>query len=71
MVQIAQSLGKDGGVIGSRMTGGGFGGSTVTLCESSKANAIVAAMREQYTARTGITSDIFTSRPSQGARLLQ
>ena len=71
MVQIAQSLGKDGGVIGSRMTGGGFGGSTVTLCESSKANAIVAAMREQYTARTGITADIFTSRPSQGARLLQ
>lgn len=70
MVEIAQSLGKDGGVIGSRMTGGGFGGSTVTLCESSKANSIVAAMTSQYTKHTGITPEIFLSRPSQGARLL-
>ena len=70
MVEIAQSLGKTGGVIGSRMTGGGFGGSTVTLCESSKANSIVAAMTSQYTERTGITPEIFLSRPSQGARLL-
>jgi len=70
MVEIAQQMGKEGGVIGSRMTGGGFGGSTVTLCESSKADAIMAALNEQYTARTGITPEIFTSRPSQGARLL-
>ena len=70
MVDIALALGKKGGVIGSRMTGGGFGGSTVTLCESSKADAIIAAMEEQYTARTGITAEIFTSRPSQGARIL-
>ena len=70
MVDIAQSIGAAGGVIGSRMTGGGFGGSTVTLCESSKADAIVAALNEQYTERTGITPEIFTSRPSQGARLL-
>ena len=71
MVEIAHSLGKDSGVIGSRMTGGGFGGSTVTLCESSKADTIIDALEQQYTARTGITPDIFTSRPSQGARLLQ
>lgn len=70
MVDIAQSIGKDGGVIGSRMTGGGFGGSTVTLCESAKANAIISILTEQYTERTGITPEIFTSRPSQGARLL-
>lgn len=70
MVGIAQALGKEGGVIGSRMTGGGFGGSTVTLCESSKANEIVASITKEYTTRTGITPEIFTSRPSQGARLL-
>ena len=34
MVEIAREIGRDGGVIGARMTGGGFGGSTVTLCES-------------------------------------
>lgn len=70
MVEIAQSIGAEGGVIGSRMTGGGFGGSTVTLCESSQADTIVAALNEQYTERTGITPEIFISRPSQGARLL-
>ena len=70
MVEIAQSIGRDGGVIGSRMTGGGFGGSTVTLCESSQAEEIMATLNAQYTERTGITAEIFTSRPSQGARLL-
>ena len=70
MVDIARSLGKDGGVIGSRMTGGGFGGSTVTLCESSKADTIITTLTEQYIARTGITPEIFTSRPSQGARII-
>jgi galactokinase len=70
MVEIAKSLGKEGGVIGARMTGGGFGGSTVTLCESSKADAIIASMTQQYKDRTGIDPDIFTSRPSEGARLI-
>lgn len=70
MVEIAQTLGKEGGVIGARMTGGGFGGSTVTLCESSKADAIIATMTTQYKERTGIDPEIFTSRPSEGARLI-
>jgi len=70
MVEIATSLGKEGGVIGARMTGGGFGGSTVTLCESSKAEAIIDTMNSQYEAQTGIKPEIFTSRPSEGARLI-
>lgn len=70
MVEIAQSLGKKAGVIGSRMTGGGFGGSTVTLCESIHAETIIEALTKQYTTRTGITPEIFTSRPSSGARIL-
>ncbi len=70
MVNIAQSLGKENGVIGSRMTGGGFGGSTVTLCESSQADHIIATLEKQYKEKTNITPEIFTSRPSQGARIL-
>jgi len=70
MVNIAQSLGKENGVIGSRMTGGGFGGSTVTLCESSQADHIIATLKKQYKEKTNITPEIFTSRPSQGARIL-
>ncbi len=70
MVEIAQSIGQKGGVIGSRMTGGGFGGSTVTLCESSRAAEIMEKMASEYKQRTGINAEIFSSRPSQGAHLI-
>jgi galactokinase len=70
MVDIARAIGRNGGVIGARMTGGGFGGSTVTLCESSKAAAIAATLASEYHAATGISPQIFASRPSQGAHLL-
>jgi galactokinase len=67
MVRIARDIGRSGGVIGARMTGGGFGGSTVTLCESNKAAAISETMAADYFKTTGIHPDIFASRPSQGA----
>ena len=70
MVDIARAIGRNGGVIGARMTGGGFGGSTVTLCESRKASEIAATLAEKYREATGITPQIFASRPSQGAHVL-
>lgn len=71
MVGIARGIGRSGGVIGSRMTGGGFGGSTVTLCESSKATEIAATLASEYEKATGIAPQIFASRPSQGAHLIR
>jgi galactokinase len=70
MVEIARAIGRSGGVIGARMTGGGFGGSTVTLCESRLATGIAATLSDRYREATGITPQIFASRPSQGAHLL-
>ena len=70
MVQIAEEIGFDGGVLGSRMTGGGFGGSTVTLCRRDQALNIATAMHERYLTQTGITPEIFATRPAQGAHLL-
>ena len=71
MVEIARTIGRTGGVIGARMTGGGFGGSTVTLCESRKASEIAATLASEYQKATGITPQIFASRPSQGAHLVK
>ncbi len=57
------------GVIGARMTGGGFGGSTVTLCRADKAEAIAAALVASYEAEFGFAPEIFATRPAEGARL--
>ena len=67
LVEIAKSIGPEGGVIGSRMTGGGFGGCTVTLVESDKVEAVRETLCEQYLAKTGIEATSFASRPAQGA----
>jgi galactokinase len=70
MVSLAEDIGLDGGVLGSRMTGGGFGGSTVTLCQKDKAGEIASVMHEKYLQETTITPEIFATRPAMGAHLL-
>ncbi len=70
MVTIARDIGRHGGVIGARMTGGGFGGSTVTLCDSARAEEIATVLESRYHAATGIRPEIFASRPSAGAHRL-
>ena len=66
LAEIAQ--GTDG-VIGSRMTGGGFGGCTVSLIETSRTEEIVKAITKQYQSATGIEPAAFVTRPAQGARI--
>jgi galactokinase len=70
LVEIANEIGFEGGVLGSRMTGGGFGGSTVTLCRTAQARDIAATMEERYRSQTHIVPEIFASRPAKGAHLL-
>jgi galactokinase len=70
LVDAAQNLGRDRGVIGSRMTGGGFGGSTVSLVRSDKASAIATAICRQYRERTGIEATAFATPPARGAHVI-
>jgi galactokinase len=71
LVELARKIGPAGGVYGSRITGGGFGGCTVTLCETSKAAAIADRILAEYHQRTGIEALAFTSRPAQGAHVVR
>jgi len=64
MVEIARST---PGVVGSRMTGGGFGGCTITLVEAGAVTSLETEVRERYPSRTGFEPDIYVCRPAGGA----
>lgn len=70
LVECAASIGRGCGVIGARMTGGGFGGSTVTLCDAGKADGIAARLTSSYKTEFGFAPEIFATRPADGARLI-
>ena len=63
LVDIAQ---KQPGVFGSRMTGGGFGGCTVSLVEAGSADAFMDKVKAAYEKATGFKSTIFACSPQQG-----
>jgi galactokinase len=71
LVERAQHIGRAGGVYGSRMTGGGFGGCTVSLVETDRVDAVAKAIAEAYHRETGITPAVLTSRPSRGAHVVK
>jgi len=65
LVDIARDL---PGVLGARLTGGGFGGATVTLLESDKAQAVAEAIVANYHKQTGITAKTLVCEIADGAR---
>jgi galactokinase len=64
LVEIARSL---PGVLGARLTGGGFGGATVTLCEESRAEIIATELTREYSRRAKIEPRVFVCRLADGA----
>jgi len=55
------------GVYGSRMTGGGFGGCTVTLLRSDAAEAFEEQITAAYQAKFEVTPLVYACQPSDGA----
>ena len=58
------------GVYGSRMTGGGFGGCTVTLVKKSAVKELEKYLHEHYFKQYHIRCDCYEALPSAGARFL-
>ncbi len=67
LVELAQQVGVEGGVFGSRMTGAGFGGCTVSLVRSDAIESVARALAEGYVQHTGIEPTMFVSRPAEGS----
>jgi galactokinase len=65
MVKIAAT---QPGVIGARMTGGGFGGCTINLVESAVVEAFRQNVAAEYLARTGRKPEIYISSASDGVQ---
>jgi galactokinase len=55
------------GAIGARLTGGGFGGSVVALCESATVASVSQTATDRYRERTGREPTVFFCRAVEGA----
>jgi len=64
MAEAAEGL---PGYYGGRMTGGGFGGCTLNLVESSHADAFVEVVARRYQQATGIKPDVYICSAADGA----
>ena len=58
------------GVYGSRMTGGGFGGCTVTLVERKSVDKLIIYLKDEYMKKFGQVCDCYTAAPSPGAGVI-
>ena len=56
------------GVIGSRMTGAGFGGCTVSLVKEEAVEKLIAAVGPAYQAKTGLKPDFYVAEIGDGAK---
>ena len=64
MTEIACGL---DGCFGSRMTGAGFGGCTVSLVEASRSTQFAERLAREYTTQTGLQGETIISAPADGA----
>ena len=64
---LAEEGQKLPGVLGSRMTGAGFGGCTVSLVANDAIHSFIAALGEKYKALVGLTADFYIASVGDGA----
>ena len=58
------------GALGSRMVGGGFGGSAIALIQASKTSETITAIEKAFAEKKFKAPRFFTSLPSQGAEVI-
>ena len=58
------------GVIGSRITGGGFGGCTVSIVKNKVINGFVTNIREKYKEKVGHEAEVYVVDIGDGARIM-
>lgn len=67
---LVEAAGEVEGVYGSRLTGAGFGGCTISLVSEIAVDNFKAHVSERYQAATGITPQIYVCRAEDGVRVV-
>ena len=67
MVEIAWN---QEGVIGSRMTGAGFGGCTISIVKKNAVDKFIANVGKEYKEKVGLDADFYVVNISDGAKKL-
>jgi galactokinase len=67
---MAEAAWEVDGVIGSRMTGGGFGGCTVSLVEEDSIDEFIATVGPAYKAKTDLDADFYVAEIGDGTKKL-
>ncbi|GAB7089186.1 galactokinase [Marinifilum fragile] len=68
MVEAARKI---EGTIGSRMTGGGFGGSTVSLVKDEYIEEFIEKVGKEYTEKTGIVGEFYVAEIGDGGKRIE
>lgn len=68
---MAEAAWKIPGVIGSRMTGGGFGGCTVSLVRDEAIDEFIEKVGKEYKEKTGIEPEFYVAEISDGAKKVE
>jgi galactokinase len=70
-LDLLVELAYEAGAVAARMTGAGFGGSIVALCERERASSIAHGVRDAYLERTGHEATTYVTAAADGARELE
>lgn len=68
---LAEAAWQTEGVVGSRMTGGGFGGCTVSIVRDEAIDMFIEQVGKRYTEHTGLTADFYIAEIGDGARRVE
>ena len=68
---MVASARRQGGCLGARMTGAGFGGCAIALVREADVAPFMANVAREYEQSTHLTPDLFVARPAAGAGLVE